>query len=192
MTDDERHFKRRYDGGDDDIENDDSAEEPMPFTAGSPAGNPVHEASEDRQPSDGHQSSEMRDESAATVSRGAGAGGSGGSVVRTVCIRGFPPDTMRRELRNLVSFFAGYEACSLVQANGFVRFASPEEASAAAKTLNGHVFDEEGQGKHSRLSVSLARRDLVDQRPGPQGSRPPSQMPGAGRSHASDSYKSRM
>ena len=81
----------------------------MPFRGWLPAGNPGLRSSEDRQPSDGHQSSEMRDESAATVSRGAGAGGSGGSVVRTVCIRGFP-SVLSRERATSRSFFAGYEA----------------------------------------------------------------------------------
>ena len=88
--------------------------------------------------------------------------------VRTICIRGMPPDATRRELRNLVAFFDGYQACSIAGGNAFVRFANTELADGAIRALDRYAFDD---GEPNRLlNVSIARRDLLGN---PQGNGPP-------------------
>jgi len=86
------------------------------------------------------------------------------AVTRTICIVGFPPEALPRELKNLCRFMHGFEGAHVAFAGQgqcsslFVKFTTAELARLAMDTLHGAPFDTDVP--QVLLKVEYARREM--------------------------------
>jgi len=86
------------------------------------------------------------------------------AAISTICIVGFPPEALPRELKNLCRFVAGYEGAHVAFAGAgqssalFVKFISHEHAKVAMEMLQGVPFDQDAP--QVALRVEFARREM--------------------------------
>lgn len=91
-----------------------------------------------------------------------GADGYGaGEAISTVCLFGFPPDSLPRELDNLCRFMPGFVTSNLSTTKGnptlFVLFDQPMNAQYAIELLNGQMYDRTAQGEPMRAQMSRSQ-----------------------------------
>eukprot|EP00419_Tripos_fusus_P026145 CAMPEP_0172718958 /NCGR_PEP_ID=MMETSP1074-20121228/75226_1 /TAXON_ID=2916 /ORGANISM="Ceratium fusus, Strain PA161109" /LENGTH=330 /DNA_ID=CAMNT_0013544259 /DNA_START=48 /DNA_END=1040 /DNA_ORIENTATION=+ len=86
------------------------------------------------------------------------------TAISTICIVGFPPEALPRELKNLCRFLTGYEGAHVAFAGAgqssalFVKFTTHDHARVAMEMLQGVPFDQDVP--QVSLRVEFARREM--------------------------------
>lgn len=86
------------------------------------------------------------------------------TAISTICIVGFPPEALPRELKNLCRFLTGYEGAHVAFAGAgqssalFVKFTAHDHARVAMEMLQGVPFDQDVP--QVTLRVEFARREM--------------------------------